>query len=92
MQMAILESNQGNQVTNNVDGGNQKLRVRFFSTSKIGFLNAKESEVHSSVPLTHHDPRDLGLICDFPSLCFDVPNVSNFTSGEDSSLAKNRLL
>ena len=46
-----------------IDGENQKLRVRFFSKSKIGFLNAKESEVHSSVPLKHYDSRDLGLIC-----------------------------
>ena len=126
-----------------IDGGNQNLRVRFFSKSKIGFLNAKESEVHSSVPFTHYDSRDLGLIClvkkrkirfwilsdlriqswiffkciwqllfsfarlnlpnaviiiakkifdsDFPSLCFDVPKVSNFTSGEDSKPREKQI-
>ena len=44
-----------------IDGENPQLRVHFFNKFKIGFLNPKESKVDSSVPLMHHDPRDLGL-------------------------------
>ena len=41
---------------------NKQLRVCFFNKSKIGFLNRKQSKMDSLVHLTHHDPRDLGLI------------------------------
>ena len=30
---------------------------------KVESLTMKESDVDSLVPWTHHDPRDLGLIC-----------------------------
>ena len=40
-----------------------KINCDFWSLIAIGLLNSKESEVDSLVPLTHHDPRDLGLIC-----------------------------
>ena len=45
------------------DGANKQLRVRFSNKLKIGFLNRKQSEGDSSVHLTHHDSRDLGLMC-----------------------------
>jgi len=36
------------------------LRVRFFKKIQNWILKTR---VDSSVPLTHHDPKDLGLIC-----------------------------
>ena len=36
---------------------------KFSRSHVIGFVADSISRVDSSDPLTHHDPRDLGLIC-----------------------------
>ena len=39
----------------------QSLRMRFFE--KIQDWTLKSDRLDPSVPLTHHEPKDLGLIC-----------------------------
>ena len=37
--------------------------MRFFKKIRVKRTEESSLEVDSSVPLTHHDPKDLGLIC-----------------------------
>ena len=53
MNMGHIRVESRTQVTNTVE------KISW----KVESLTMKESDVDSLVPLTHHDPRDLGLIC-----------------------------